>query len=150
MDIESLQTAPRFEWARSRLKSAAVGVRAGQPLSHDMVLVPGAGTLQYVEGNIPLRDNASAAGTRRGRRTWHARTLHAREPGDLQSDRRRPFGPAARIGKARSRSRVSVRRTRLDDGMRGQAEVFGSQRCGKSSSTLLAGCVGSLSSTSRM
>jgi hypothetical protein len=32
-------------------------------------------------------------------------TLLAREPGDLQSDRRRHDGPAVRIGKARSRSR---------------------------------------------
>ena len=36
------------------------------------------------------------AGIRRGRRPWHARTLFAREPGDLRSDRRcayRPTGP---------------------------------------------------------
>ena len=84
---------------------ASVGVRAGQPLSHDIVLIPGADTLQYVEGNILCRVIASDAGARRGRRTWHARTLLAREPGDLQSDRRRQYQPTARIGKARSRSR---------------------------------------------
>jgi hypothetical protein len=33
------------------------------------------------------------------------RTLLAREPGDLQSDRRCSLRSAARIGKARSRSR---------------------------------------------
>ena len=84
---------------------ASVGVRAGQPLSHDIVLIPGADAVQTAEGNITLRAIASAVGTRRGRRTWHARTLHAREPGDLQSDRRRQYQPTARIGKARSRSR---------------------------------------------
>lgn len=84
---------------------ASAGVRAGQPLSHDIVLIPGADAVQTVEGNIPLHAIASAVGTRRGRRTWHARTLHAREPGDLQSDRRWQYQPAARIGKARSRSR---------------------------------------------
>jgi hypothetical protein len=33
-------------------------------------------------------DNASAWATRRGRRTWHARMLHAREPGGLRVGRR--------------------------------------------------------------
>jgi hypothetical protein len=33
------------------------------------------------------------------------RTLLVREPGDLRSDRRATCGPAARVGKARSRSR---------------------------------------------
>ena len=48
---------------------------------------------------------ASTRMTRRGRRPWHVRTLRAREPGDLQFDRWRQCKPAARIGKARSRSR---------------------------------------------
>lgn len=60
---------------REGAAEASAGVRAGQPLSHDMVFVPGADTLQYVEGNILSRVIASDAGTRRGRRTWHARTL---------------------------------------------------------------------------
>ena len=84
---------------------ASVGVRAGQPLSHDRVLIPDADTLQYVEGNIPQRASARAAGIRRGRRPWHARTLFAREPGDLRLDRRCAYQPTVRIGKARSRSR---------------------------------------------
>lgn len=84
---------------------ASAGVRAGQPLSHDIVLIPGADAVHRAEGNISWHVIASAVGTRRGRRTWHARTLLAREPGDLQSDRRRQYQPTARIGKVRSRSR---------------------------------------------
>ena len=84
---------------------ASAGVRAGQPLSHDIVLIPGADAVHWVEGNISLHANASAAGTRRGRRTWHARTLLAWEPGDLPSDRRQQYRPTARFGKARSQSR---------------------------------------------
>jgi hypothetical protein len=91
--------------AREDVAEASAGVRAGQPLSHDIVLVPGADTVHCVEGNISRRVIASAARTRRGRRTWHARTLLDREPGDLQSDRRCQYGPAARVGKVRSRSR---------------------------------------------
>ncbi len=90
---------------REEVSEASVGVRAGQPLSHDIVLVSDADTFQYVEGNILLRVIASDAGVRRGRRTWHVRTLLAREPGDLQPDRRDHIGPPARVGKARSRSR---------------------------------------------
>jgi hypothetical protein len=41
--------------------------------------------------------------TRRGRRTWHVRTLFAREPGDVQSGLSQDG--QVRIGKARSRSR---------------------------------------------
>lgn len=84
---------------------ASAGERVGQPLSHDMVFVPGADTLQYVEGNILCRVIASDVGARRGRRTWHARTLLVREPGELQPDRRAHYASAARVGKARSRSR---------------------------------------------
>lgn len=91
--------------AREGAAEASAGERAGQPLSHDMVLVPDADTLQYVEGNIARRAIASGERIRRGRRTWHARTLLAREPGDLQPDRPGLHGWAARIGKARSRSR---------------------------------------------
>ena len=90
---------------REAMVEASVGVRAGQPSSLDMILVPGADTLQYVEGNTSQRAIASAARARRGRRTWHARTLLAREPGDLQLDRRRQHGSAARIGKVRSQRR---------------------------------------------
>ena len=91
--------------AREGTAEASAGVRAGQPLSHEIVLVPDADTVHCVEGNIQYRAIASDAGVRRGRRTWHARKLLAREPGDLQSDRQRLYRLAARIGKARSRSR---------------------------------------------
>ena len=84
---------------------ASVGVRAGQPLSHDIVLIPGADVFQTAEGNTRQRAIASAEVTRRGRRTWHARKFLAREPGDLQLDRRCQYRLTARIGKARSRSR---------------------------------------------
>ena len=91
--------------AREDVAEASAGVRAGQPLSHDIVFVPDADTLQTVEGNIRRRAIASDAGVRRGRRTWHARKLLVREPGDLQLDRQRLYRLAARVGKARSRSR---------------------------------------------
>ena len=69
------------------------------------MIVQGAHTVSKVEGNTGLRVIASAGPALRGLRTWHVRTLLIREPGDLQSDRRRQYRPAARIGKARSRSR---------------------------------------------
>ena len=84
---------------------ASAGVRAGQPLSRERVLVPGADTVRYVEGHTVRRPIASAARARRGRRNWHVRTLLDREPGDLQLDHRGLHGPVARIGKVRSRSR---------------------------------------------
>ena len=90
---------------REDVGEASVGEHIGQPLSRDRLLTPGADAVQKAEGNMSERAIASARMTRRGRRPWHVRTLLAREPGDLQFDRRRPHGPAARIGKARSRSR---------------------------------------------
>ena len=86
-------------------REALTGVRIGQPSSRERVNVSGADAVQKVEGNISERAIASARMTRRGRRPWHVRTLLAREPGDLQSDRRCQYRPAARIGKVRSRSR---------------------------------------------
>lgn len=90
---------------REEIAEASAGVRAGQPLSHDMVYVPDADTLQYVEGNTAWSAIASSGRIRRGRRTWHACTLLEREPGDLLSDRRWQAASTARIGKARSRRR---------------------------------------------
>lgn len=84
---------------------ALTGVRIGQPLSREINVIPGAHAFVAVEGNMTGRDNASALLTWRGRRTWHVRTLPVREPGDLQSDHRALYGPVARIGKAKSRSR---------------------------------------------
>jgi hypothetical protein len=83
---------------------ASAGERAGQPLSRDRKVIPGADTVCVVEGNMPKSANASTWAPRRGRRTWHACTLLAREPGDPTSDHRR-VADLVRIGKARSRSR---------------------------------------------
>ena len=92
------------EGRREAAVEASAGARAGQPWSHDRILIPDADTLQYVEGNIPQRVTARAAGIRRGRIPWHACTLFAREPGDLASGQDgSPF--LVRTGKARSRSR---------------------------------------------
>ena len=92
---------------REDVGEASVGERAGQPLSRDRKLIPGADDVCVAEGNIPKSANASAWATRRGRRTWHARTLHVREPGGLTVDQRQLIVGAAlaRVGKARSRSR---------------------------------------------
>jgi len=71
---------------REGVGEASVGVRAGQPLSRDRKLFPGADAVCVAEGHMSECVNASARTTRRGRRTWHARTLFAREPGGLGSD----------------------------------------------------------------
>ena len=84
---------------------ALTGARAGQPLSLENRYCLGADAVTKAEGETGGRAFASAQPTRRGPRPWHARKLLAREPGDLQLDRRCHYGPAARIGKARSRSR---------------------------------------------
>ena len=67
---------------------ASAGGRAGQPLSRDRKLIPGADAVCVAEGNMSKSANASAWAARRGRRTWHARTLLAREPGDLRVGRK--------------------------------------------------------------
>jgi hypothetical protein len=88
---------------REGVGEASAGGHTGQPLSHERVEYPDADAVQEAEGNTRGRASASASAVRRGRRTWHVCTLHAREPGDLR------FGPShygrVRIGKARSRSR---------------------------------------------
>jgi hypothetical protein len=86
-------------------REALTGVRIGQPLSRDSLFVPGADAVLIAQGNISECVIASAWTTRRGHRPWHVRTLLAREPGDLQPDRRCWYRPTARIGKARSPSR---------------------------------------------
>ena len=65
---------------REDVGEASAGERAGQPLSRDRKLIPGADTVCVVEGNMSKSANASTWPTRRGRRTWHARTLLVREP----------------------------------------------------------------------
>ena len=90
---------------REVFDEALAEARIGQPLSREINVIPGAHAFDAVEGNMTGRDIASALLTRRGRRTWHVRTLLVREPGDLQSDHRAQYGSVARIGKAKSRSR---------------------------------------------
>jgi hypothetical protein len=82
---------------------ASLGDGAGQPLSRERKIVPGADAVPMAEGEMDGRASASARTARRGHRPWHARTLLAREPGGLAFGRRRR--PPVRIGKARSRSR---------------------------------------------
>jgi len=72
---------------REDVGEASAGERAGQPLSRDRKLISGADAVCVAEGNMSKGANASAWATRRGRRTWHVRTLFAREPGDLAIDR---------------------------------------------------------------
>jgi hypothetical protein len=81
---------------REEVGEASAGVRTGQPLSRDRKLFPGADAVCVAEGKTSECASASARGTRRGRRTWHARTLLEREPGDLESDR-----PHYRVGPRR-------------------------------------------------
>ena len=66
---------------------ASAEERAGQPLSRDRKLIPGADTVCVVEGNMSKGASASTWSTWRGRRTWHARTLLVREPGGLRVGR---------------------------------------------------------------
>ena len=91
--------------SREGQDEALTGVHAGQPLSREINVIPGAHAFDAVEGNMTGRDIASALLTWRGRRTWHVCKLLEREPGDLQSDHRVLYGSVARIGKAKSRSR---------------------------------------------
>ena len=91
---------------REGVGEASVGDCIGQPLSRVSGIVSGADAVLLAEGNTDESAIASARPARRGRRTWHVRTLLVRELGDLTVDQ----GGAARvvlvrIGKARSRSR---------------------------------------------
>jgi hypothetical protein len=73
---------------REDVGEASVGERAGQPLSRDRKLILGADAVCVAEGKTSKCANASAWATRRGRRTWHARTLLVREPGGLRVGQR--------------------------------------------------------------
>jgi hypothetical protein len=88
---------------RERAGEASAGERTGQPLSRENWNFLGADAVDNAEGKTSGRVIASVLMARRGRRTWHVRTLFVREPGDLTSGQRK--NPLARIGKARSRSR---------------------------------------------
>lgn len=86
-------------------REALTGVRIGQPLSRDRHTTRVSTPLRRRKATRQDALLASVLTTRRGRRPWHVRTLLAREPGDLQSDRWCQYRPTARIGKARSQSR---------------------------------------------
>lgn len=84
---------------------ALTGESVGQPLSRESFkLVQGADAVSVVEGDTDGHALASARTALRGLRPWHAGTLSAREPGDLQPGRSGGLG-VVRIGKTRSRSR---------------------------------------------
>lgn len=89
---------------REGVGEASVGERAGQPLSREIKLEPGADAVCWSEGNTVACVIASALPTRRGLRPWHACKLVVRKPGDLPSTRVVVTSPG-RIGKAMSRSR---------------------------------------------
>ncbi len=65
-------------------REALTGVRVGQPLSCESYKFQGADAVSVAEGNTESCVSASAWTALRGLRPWHARTLLAREPGDLQ------------------------------------------------------------------
>jgi hypothetical protein len=102
---------------REEVGEASAGVRAGQPLSRDRKLILGADAVCVAEGNASACVIASTWVTRRGRRTWHARTLLAREPGDLQLDRR---------GGMRRRPASGRRGAEADDVRAGEVTLTGS------------------------
>jgi hypothetical protein len=77
---------------------ALTGDRAGQPLSREIFLIQGADAFTFAEGKTDGRVTASARTVLRGRRPWHARTLFAWEPGDLQFDHLPSRGGPCREG----------------------------------------------------
>ena len=84
---------------REGVGEASAGERAGQPLSRDRKLIPGADAVCVAEGNMPKGANASAWATWRGQRTWHARMLHVREPGGLRIGRTALLGRRSAAGR---------------------------------------------------
>ena len=74
-------------------REALTGVRIGQPLSRESYYVSDADAVWLAEGNTDERALASARTIRRGHRTWHVRTLLAREPGGLGFDQSTRTGP---------------------------------------------------------
>jgi len=89
---------------REGVGEASAGECAGQPLSRERNLLPGADAVTSCGRQHGEVRYASISLPRRGRRPWHAQKLFVREPGDLQFGRPGSI-EAARIGKARSRSR---------------------------------------------
>jgi hypothetical protein len=72
--------------AREDRGEALTGECVGQPLSGENQL-RGADVLRPAEGNTVCVVIARRPPTPRRRRTWHAQTPFAREPGDLQTAR---------------------------------------------------------------
>ena len=70
--------------SREGVGEALTGERTGQPLNRESHIFPDADAVKLAEGNTTRSVIASASPVRRGLRTWHVRTLLAREPGDLQ------------------------------------------------------------------
>ncbi len=77
---------------------ALTGERVGQPLSREIILIQDADVFALTEGNTNGCGIASARTVLRGRSPWHARTLFAREPGDLQFDHLHRTGGPHREG----------------------------------------------------
>ena len=69
---------------REARHEALAGVRVGQPLSRERIEFRDADAFVLAEGNTDRRAIASDCPVPRGPRPWHARTLFAREPGDLR------------------------------------------------------------------
>jgi len=82
-------------WAMGRAKRAHTAETPTQPSlclmlralhfypDHESHFLRGADAVTEAEGNTARRARASTCLTPRGLRPWHARTLFAREPGDL-------------------------------------------------------------------
>jgi hypothetical protein len=90
-------------YLREEAGEASAGERTGQPSSRENWNFLGADAFDNAEGKTSAGAIASLRVARRGRRTWHVRTLLAREPGDLAFGRLK--NQPVRIGKARSHSR---------------------------------------------
>ena len=86
---------------RKDVDEVLTGVRAGRTLSHEITGIGAPTLLCQVEGNTNGGDSASRAWAPRGRRTLHARNLHAREPGDPVFARRPRSGRRAAQGRLR-------------------------------------------------
>jgi hypothetical protein len=83
---------------REMRREALTGVRIGQQLSHDRSLSWVPTQFHRRKATRTSASHASARPTRRGRRTWHVRTLLAREPGDLGFDQPRYWAGPQREG----------------------------------------------------
>jgi hypothetical protein len=83
--------------AREIMNEASVGERIGQPLSRERIQTRMPTLFAGRKARRTAHVIAGARTIRRGWRTWHVRTLLAREPGDLAFRRwtRRPPRPAS-------------------------------------------------------